>query len=912
MNEKPITVGKIIFTAVLAVCLLALIIFNREDHVRPVVYNGAILLNEWTVTNPDGSITKTDNSYRYEGKDPGSFTAVTVLPDTLPDSPELCVIIGGDTEVYVNGELRKDFFSDRDIPIAGGCVKRFYFVVPLESSDAGAEVRLIRYDTTRRGQVFQEAFVIDSSDLFNYLMQRYGLSLMLAEILMIFSFVIVLISFVMMLMYKRRIEMMYGAMGILIVSGWIITNSYLYPFVYGHYHIDGILNYFLCLLMPFNFLFYMDALQHGRYRKILASVLAVSTLNLFLWPGLHFTGVMAFPDSLIFINIFLGIQVLAVLILLVLEGIRGRVKEYRYTAIGFAGFLVCGFSEIILLNAANTLHDEVPMLIGLAILLVLAVIQQINDLRRISDEKQKAVALSEAKTKFLASMSHEIRTPINAILGMNEMILRENHDPQIEDYASSVKSSGKMLLMLVNDVLDFSKIEAGKMEITESKYRLSAVLRDVMPMLKERAEEKQIDLKTVLINEIPDGQISDEFRVRQILINLINNAIKYTDSGSVTLMIGGKYDTDDSFLIKFIIKDTGRGISEEGQKHLFEAFTRADLRKNNNIEGTGLGLAIVRNIIDSMKGKISVSSKLGEGSEFTVILPVRVHDKEAMKENFMDHAEKEHIKEAGCDFRAPLANVLAVDDNASNLKIVGLFLKRAGITPDTCDSGTKALEMCRKKKYDLILLDHMMPEPDGIETLRLIRNTEDSLNKDTVAIVLTANAIAGSRQMYMDAGFADYLTKPIEAHILEQSVRKFLPADKVLETSANVIHIIDDRSPLERRLSQIEGLDYEAALHYTGNSEEILEEMVRRVAGECQDNAIALEEACAKEDLYAYRRTAHTIKGNMAMIGLTELSERAKNHEYAGRDGDIEFIKKDMEGFLRQYRAVCVRLKGQS
>ncbi|MBR5732148.1 MAG: response regulator, partial [Lachnospiraceae bacterium] len=407
--------------------------------------------------------------------------------------------------------------------------------------------------------------------------------------------------------------------------------------------------------------------------------------------------------------------------------------------------------------------------------------QQIRDLKTISDERQQAIDLSEAKTRFLASMSHEIRTPINAVLGMNEMILRENRDPVIDGYAKVAKSSGKMLLMMVNDVLDFSKIEAGKMEITNAEYSLSALLRDIRPMLKERADEKSLELKMVIEGEVPDRQISDEFRIRQMIINLVNNAIKYTDKGSVVLTVSGEHTEGDLFALKLRVKDTGRGIGEEDRKHLFEAFTRADIKKNRNIEGTGLGLAIVKNILDCMGGTIDVESKYGSGSVFTIVLPVETVGEELVSKDFLEKSSSTAAADAGGDYSAKDAAVLAVDDTSINLTLLSLLLKRVDVVPDVCESGLQAIQMCKEKKYDLILLDHMMPEIDGIETLKLIRESDDSLNKDTVAIVLTANATAGSRNLYLEAGFADYLTKPIDSSLLEQTMRRYLPAEKIIE-----------------------------------------------------------------------------------------------------------------------------------
>ncbi len=739
-------------------------------------------IEEWTITDPEGNVFTAGSTYRKgKNKLKGFYTMESTLPDTVRDGYQFCFIVGGSASVYVNGQLRTVFDEEKDVLFPGGCVKRFYMTVPLYDRDAGDEIRIVRKNSNRSGYLYQDTFVTTGDGLLHYLLNRYGLSFMLGEILFLFSFVIVLISVAMSLIYKRRLEMLYGAMSILVISGWLISNSYLCPFVYGHYHIDGIVNYLLCLMIPFNLVFYLDLLQHGRYHKVMNVVMIVATVNFLLWPILHFSEILPFPSALLYLDLVLGVLVLAVAVVLILEVIHRKVKDYKYTAIGFAFFFACCLAEIIMLNFVPILNDDVFMLLGLALLLTMAVVQQMSDLRKVRYERQKAVDLSEAKTRFLASMSHEIRTPINAVLGMNEMIIRENKDPLIDDYAQSVKSSGKMLLMLVNDVLDFSKIEAGKIEITHAAFSMSQLLHDIMPMLKERADEKRLKLETKIVSEVPNGQISDEFRIRQILINIINNAIKYTDSGSVTLSVGGEYEGDETFRLKLSIADTGRGISEEDQKHLFEAFTRADEKKNSNIEGTGLGLAIVKSIVDSMGGTITVNSKYREGSEFTIELSVGVQDRQPIKEDFLSGSvHKKETKERTCDYKAPDASILVVDDNKMNLKVVRVFLKQADITVDESESGLDAISKCKEKKYDLILLDHMMPEPDGIETLKIIRGDKDSLNKDTPSVVLTANALSDSRQMYMDAGFEDYLTKPLDISVLEQTVKKYIPEEKII------------------------------------------------------------------------------------------------------------------------------------
>ena len=911
LSDRVIGFGKIFLFVYLLAAIVGLYVYMRIDKNVPLVLDGYDTIASWTVTDPEGNEHVGGSTYKINDVNDDTYLMDSVLPDNISDDSWLFCSISREMEVYIDGEFRKDFNEKRDMLIPGGVVKRFYFLVPLDASDSGKDIRVVMHGTSRQGVVYRDVHVASGLGLVSFMIHNFSRSLILSEILLLFSFVTVMASIAMRVLYKERIEMLYGAVGVFVISAWTVSDSLLWPFIYRHYHIDGVFNYFMSLLMPFGLALYLNGLQHGRYKKILASVIILSVMDAVLWPVLHFAGILSFPNALLYINIILGVLTVVVLGVLAVDIVRGYAVEYLFTAIGFIGFLTCCIVELILIHLVVMLEDADPMLIGLAILLTLAIAQQMHDLRRSREERQKVMEMSQAKTRFLASMSHEIRTPINAILGMNEMIIRENSDPVIGDYARSVKTSGKMLLMLVNDVLDFSKIEAGKMEINNAQYRLSALLRDIYPMLKERADEKKLFLNVSILCEVPGGQISDEFRIRQILINLINNAIKYTDAGFVTLEIGGKYNESGGFDLKFNVKDTGRGIREEDRKTLFDAFARADMSKNMNIEGTGLGLSIVKSIVDSMNGKIYVTSTYGEGSEFSVVIPVGVFDRNCLKHDFMNDAESYSTGSDSCDYTAPDANVLAVDDNNSNLRIVTLFLKRTGIVPDTCDGGLKALDMCRNKKYDLILLDHMMPDPDGIKTLGMIRNDAGSLNKDTTVIVLTANAVAGSRQMYIDEGFADYISKPIDSGILEQTVKKYLPSDKVKAAADTKNAGAEDEeiSEIEKKLSLIDGLDVDVAMNYAGNDEVILEQVVSSIASGSGDMTEAMKKELAEEDYVSYRRDAHTVKSLMATIGHSSLSERAKKHEYAARDNDIEFIKKDCEGFIEEYRTVCEKLK---
>lgn len=395
----------------------------------------------------------------------------------------------------------------------------------------------------------------------------------------------------------------------------------------------------------------------------------------------------------------------------------------------------------------------------------------INEMLNAEKEKQVAIAASESKAKFLASMSHEIRTPINIVIGMNEMILRENQDETIQEYAYNIKGASNMLLGLVNDVLDMSKIEAGKLQIVESDYQVSALLNDIILGVRGYMKQKDLQLDLEIDEEIPAVLKGDEIRIKQILNNLLSNAVKYTEKGSITFSAKGVMQNDEFFLL-FIVSDTGRGIKQEDLSKLFEGFIRLEMDKNRYIEGTGLGLNITKLLVDNMGGKIDVHSEYGKGTSFTVTLPQQIVD--VAKMGNLEQAYKQEIKKtANAKFLcAPDKKVLVVDDNRMNLTVIGALLKRSQVQIDFAGSGFECLKKTKDVKYDLILMDHMMPELDGIQTLHRLRAETDNVNKDTNVVVLTANAVAGTEEKYLSEGFAGYLSKPIVVDKMEEMLTR--------------------------------------------------------------------------------------------------------------------------------------------
>ena len=407
-----------------------------------------------------------------------------------------------------------------------------------------------------------------------------------------------------------------------------------------------------------------------------------------------------------------------------------------------------------------------------------------NEKLRIAE--QDAIKANRAKSDFLASMSHEIRTPLNAVLGMDELILRETDEEtspdtesikRINEYAVNIRDAGQVLLYVINDILDLSKIESGKMELNPAPYRLSALIDGITPMINVKAEQKGLVYIHKADPSVPDFLIGDGLRVRQILINLLNNAVKYTESGNVELEVSMKDRTDDAVTLCFDVKDTGIGIRKEDLPKIFDDFKRLDEKNNEKIEGTGLGLTIVKRMTGLMGGTVSVKSEYGKGSVFTVIIPQKIdcspHENEAAPE-----VTKSKLREK-IYYRTPDCNYLVVDDNRLNLVVAQHFLDGLGGAIETVMSGAEALEKMKAQKYDLIFMDHMMPDLDGIKTYELSLKDPKNINIDTPMIMMTANALSGMREEYLEIGFADYISKPLEIKELLRVVALHLPADKI-------------------------------------------------------------------------------------------------------------------------------------
>ncbi len=548
-------------------------------------------------------------------------------------------------------------------------------------------------------------------------------------------------------------------------------------------------------------------------------------------------------------------------------------------------------------------------------------------MKRLNEAMEAANSANESKSAFLADMSHEVRTPINAVLGMAEMIRRESADSgektdkdpkafkksfeNIYTYAGSIKSAGNNLLAIINDIRDFSGIENGVMEINCVEYKLSCVLNDVQNMISFKTREKGLDFFMDIEENLPNILYGDDVRVRQVIMNLLDNAVKYTNRGSVTLSIraeGGEIPGPGQQIgLVIAISDTGIGIKKEDIVDIFTKFERFGTREKGNIVGMGLGLAIARKLLLLMDGEIHVESVFGEGTTFTILLPQKVVSGETIGD-YQSRAGKNCIEDEGHRdlFTAPDACILAVDDTYMNLVVLKELLKDTKIKIDTAAGGKEAVRLAEEKKYDIILMDQRMPKMDGIQTMKTICSSGSGLNKDTPFICLTADAISGAKDRYIAEGFADYLTKPVDVIVLENMLLRYLPQNKVIfggpEPEKNVEAA--EGSFEMNDVLEAGGINTESGLMYCENDRELYKGVLEVYLNGARERTGEIGTSYDNENWEDYAVYVHALKSTSKMIGALKLSGTAADMEAAADERNIEFIKRDHEDMMAQYECV--------
>jgi len=587
------------------------------------------------------------------------------------------------------------------------------------------------------------------------------------------------------------------------------------------------------------------------------------------------------------------------------------------------------------------LHDFSVIFSSVSVVIALAVLCLLYTYIFRKQQEQLDLAITEAKTaneaksSFLNSMSHEIRTPMNSILGMNEMILREEDRPEIREYASVIQRSGRALLGIINDVLDFSKLQDRKMEIMPVRYDLSSLINDIVNIAAESAKKKSLTFTVNVDKSIPRILEGDEYHIRQVLLNILNNAIKYTERGGVTVSITYEKTDDYNIMLQCAVADTGIGIKSDDLEYIFQPFEHLESTRRFSSDGSGLGLPIVQKLLSLMGSELKVESVFHKGSTFSFDVPQVVIKWEPIGdyERAYTVATNRQNKKFMQSFQAPKAKVLVVDDADINLMVFANLLKKTKIKIDTATSGLEMLQMIRMNHYDIIFLDHRMPGMDGIEAFHAMKKITDGINYNTPVVALTANAVLGARQLYMDEGFSDYISKPIDTVRLEQVLLEYLPKDYIIKgeeipadspeniptPSVKEISFAsptnfestyeedqeDEAEPEEdeyAKYKDIPGIDFDAAVTNCGTEDTFIQAL-EIFYNSLDKKADEIETYEREKDIKNYTVKVHALKSAARLVGALELSEDAKHLEAAGDNNDVHEIEQKTPALLSKYRS---------
>lgn len=871
-----------------------------------------------------------DISVEIPGMLEGTATEIRIK-NTLP--PEIdgrtSIMIKGlhqDVTAWVDGEVRGVLDNSGTRPF-GRHTPSAYMLIHLDERDAGKTIE-IRYASVTPADAGKLNDIRIGSDigLIFWMIESYATDLIFAILLLYTGIVIVFLGIVVRFGGEENpnVNLVYLGASAILVAIWMIGEGRLRQFYYGNLSVGELILWEALFLSPIPMMFYASRLQERRYTRIYmtASALAltadISLLALELFSPYDF-----FDLYMIGWAVIIGSGIV-VLVTIVMDFRRG-IHRWRLL-FGILLLMVCVIMQMWgYERSATGIFTNNYISLGMILFLMLMGISAITSILKQRQEQTLAIKANETKTDFLANMSHEIRTPINAMLGFDEMILREESDEQIVEYASNIKKAGENLLSLINDILDFSKVEAGKVEIINDEYRTSSMLTDVINMTYMKAQQKGLSFDVFIGKDIPRSLYGDEMRVKQILTNVLNNAVKYTEKGSVSLSVSFDKLGGNQGRLRISIADTGIGIKSENIGKITESFQRFDLQHNRSIEGAGLGMSIVASYLKIMGGKLQVYSTYGKGSDFRMLIPQEIRDETPIGNYQKDYRKGMKKQNAYRElFTAPQAKILFVDDNFMNLSVAKGLLKKTKIQVSIAESGASCLEQTRNMKYDLIFMDHLMPDMDGVETLHRLRNEAGNPNQFTTVIALTANAIKGSREYYLQEGFHEYLSKPIQGEKLEELLLELLPEEYIIpaeERAENVLDYLErdqDEEEQEKKqiatadscMQELEQLLKQAHIQvtfgyrYAGNSMGQFHWMIMLFAENFRNSYRKLNGYYIRQETDMYTIDVHALKSNAKSIGANQLYQLAWEHEQQSRAGNWGYIREHWDELCREW--LCV------
>lgn len=842
----------------------------------------------WIFVSEDGQSQEIEIPVKLDVERNTSFCITNTIPMDIEGDTFLAIhSIKQDIKVYIGDELRNEY-STKDKRLTGNSSPMQIILTRIDCEDAGEQVRVEFITDSKYSGVVSEIAIGDSYSIWKKEINDNIVEFEIGIITAFFGILCVLLGSIIAIYYKKISDLSSLGFFMVFLSVWLVCNSELRQLIFRNVSLANDVAFCMVMFLPFVFCMYMNAVQDNRYRKWFFVAEIFNVLNAITCICLQAMKIQDYGDSFPAMVVAIFLTGSISIITMIMDAKRGYIRRYIISTIGILVTFCCIILEIFIYLSRINDFNLTFIMFGLLFLMIVSIIKNVLEIWGIEKEKQKAILTGDARAKFLANMSHEIRTPINAIIGLDEMILRESKESGIREYAVKIKNSSTLLLQIVNDVLDFSKIDSGKMELIEADYNFAEMIDTLVTIVSFRAEKKNIKLRTFINPDIPSVLFGDSTRLKQIITNILTNAVKYTNEGYIDFNVDATFE-DEYVVLHVKVSDSGIGIKEEDLDKLFVEFERIDTKKNMSIEGTGLGMSISKNLLKLMGSSLNVDSVYGVGSTFYFDVRQRIVDDRPIR-SLKDKTSNDTKNETVSGFEAKDVRILVVDDNELNLEVFKSLLKRTKASIDSEMSGVDCIFAAERNAYDIIFLDHMMPGMDGIETMKRLKE----IGIKTPVIALTANAVKGARQMYIDAGFTDYLSKPVDYNLLENMLKQYLPSDKIVCIEGDSAEPTEDKKESVFSNVKIDGVDTQyGALHFNGEEDYLhaIKRLVTTVPNDIENISKLSDIIMDNDNLSDFRIKVHTMKSQMGLIGGFLVQGLSRTLERAAQEEDYETIR---------------------
>lgn len=881
MENKITNILRVIYAFIVILIFAQFIYYQISTTSSESFFDTDVtILNQGYLITQDGKkeLSSRNLNFLYKDAKPGEKIEIVVpLPQNLGNDQYIAILSNQqDLWLFVDDELIKEYIDTEERVLVEYSASNIV-MVPLSEDYSGKDLKIVYYTILKSSASKLNCPVIgtEKNIICQMIYNNVG-QLLSAMLLLALGVVLVVFDVFFKWNHGKDKGIMYLGIFSILVSVWLLCSTNLRVFYFRHMSSADLMLYITLMFCPIPMLEFFNTLMKKQHQKIYQGMIFVALLNILVNLTAQLTGIANIIDILVttHVTILLTCGVCLVTFLDYSKKKDNELADAKAVMIGLIGFITATFIEDINIIFFNSSFVGRYLGLGILFLLMMLAYAAIRGMVLQEQDYQKALHANLEKSTFLATMSHEIRTPINTILGMDEMILRETKDDEILHYADNIKNAGKTLLSIINDILDFTKMESGKMELTPVRYNFIHLLNNLISSVSIKMKEKGLELILEIDENIPRTLLGDEVRINQAILNILINAVKYTKQGSITLkVIARKHSLDETDLY-LVISDTGIGIKPEDKDKVYSSFVRLEENRNRSIEGTGLGMAITKQIIDNLNGDISFESEYGKGTTFYIHFRQKVLDEEPIGkiDSWLQSPQKEPVTYVE-QYKVNL-KLLVVDDNEMNLEVIKGLLRRTEASIDTAASGKECIQLFSQNEYDMILLDHMMPEMDGVETLRRLQREMDRTGNRIPVVALTANAIAGAREEYIQMGFSYYISKPVEYKALIEVMKLFFP--ERVEQREMVRTKQDEYSEyLENH-----GIHMSASMKYVGDDIQQYIHLLELFASErVNEKKAKLHDAYRKQRWEDYLVSVHALKNSARTIGANRLADMAYEHE---------------------------------